>query len=71
MALNERHLYCLQSTQLCTGQSEHGACQISFHPSDPDLLCTVGDGGLCLWRVDKHADQGLLQQISVQMPGES
>ena len=63
---------CLvQSTPLFTGESDHAVSQLSFHPSDPDLLCTVGDSGLSLWHVDKHAGQSQLQQVPVQMSGGS
>ncbi|KAA6420486.1 MAG: hypothetical protein FRX49_09647 [Trebouxia sp. A1-2] len=58
-----------ESTPLFTGESDHAVSQLSFHPSDPDLLCTVGDSGLSLWHVDKHAGQSQLQQVPVQMSG--
>ena len=63
--------FLVQITQLYTGESEHAVSQLSFHPSDPDLLCTLGDSGLSLWHVDKHANQSQLQQVPVQMSGGS
>ena len=61
--------FLVQSTQLFTGESEHAVSQLSFHLSDPDLLCTLGDTGLSLWHADKHANQSQLQQVPVQMSG--
>jgi hypothetical protein len=63
--------FLVQSTQLFTGESEHAVSQLSFHPSDPDLLCTLGESGLSLWHVDKHAGQSQLQQVPVQISGGS
>ena len=61
----------LQDTLMYTGQMEQGADQISFHPSDSSLLCTLGAGGLSLWSIDTLRGQDQIRQIPIQMPGEA
>ena len=60
-----------QGTQVQTGESEQGASQISFHPSDANLLCSLGEEGLSLWHVDKQGGQEQLQRVPVQTPGKA
>ena len=59
----------LQDTLSYTGQQEQAAHQISFHPTDPNLLCSLGAAGLSLWSIDGLRNQDEMRQVPVQMPG--
>ena len=71
-----RHFLCyepsgveLQDTLAYTGQQEHAAHQISFHPADPNLLCSLGAGRLSLWSIDRLRSQDEMRRVPLQMPG--
>ena len=59
----------LQDTLLYKGHQEQAAHQISFHPTDPNLLCSLGAGGLSLWSIDRLTSQDEMRHVPVQMPG--
>lgn len=63
----------LQVALLYTGQQEQEVHQISFHPTDPNLLCSLGADGVSLWSIDKFRsqDQDQMRHVPVQMPGKS
>ena len=61
----------MQDTLSYTGQLEQATHQISFHPADPNLLCSLGNDGLSLWSIDVLRSQDEMRHVPVQMPGQS
>ena len=61
----------MQDTLSYTGQPEQAAHQISFHPTDANLLCSLGTDGLSLWSIDVLRSQDEMRHVPVHMPGQS